>query len=90
MGPWSEDYKQGGWRCDKEKFDPEIFYIDASTHWLRPLRNLFGDLESICSMKGSSLPYYKEASSMTKSLIKFKSGVQGVFESILVPKSISG
>jgi len=73
MGPWSDDYKPGAWRCKNELFPHELFPLDSASHWLRPLYLLLGEFESVVGLMNPTLPYMK-GNTMVQALFKFKNG----------------
>lgn len=88
MGEWAVDYLPGSWRCDESKLPAASFTFDGGTHWIRPLRMWFGEVDSVVGMMGSSVPHMA-GPSMSQHVFKFTSGKVAGFESMLAPKAIS-
>ena len=45
----------GSWRCDESKLPAASFTFDGGTHWIRPLRMWFGEVERVTGLMGSAV-----------------------------------
>eukprot|EP00927_Polykrikos_kofoidii_P067367 TRINITY_DN62862_c0_g1_i1.p1 TRINITY_DN62862_c0_g1~~TRINITY_DN62862_c0_g1_i1.p1 ORF type:complete len:390 (+),score=66.10 TRINITY_DN62862_c0_g1_i1:78-1247(+) len=62
--------------------------FDAGFHWIRPLRMMIGDIESVVATAGKSFEKMNGAS-MVHALLRNAQGLTSTFEGILVPSAIS-
>eukprot|EP00494_Astrolonche_serrata_P010593 UN10661 len=56
--------------------------MDGGLHWIRPLRNLIGEIESVCSIQKSYLSDM-EGESLSHSLLKFENGHVGTLDCLV-------
>ena len=69
------------WRFIKEKSGGGVF-IDGGAHWIRPLRLMLGEVDTVIGSFGSHIPR-REVESYGQALIKFESGVVASFQAVL-------
>lgn len=69
------------WRFVREMSGGGVF-IDGGAHWIRPLRIMLGEIDSVIGSIGCHIPR-REVESYGQSLIKFKSGVVASFQAVL-------
>ena len=82
--PVGERFKADTWMCT----GGEGGLFDAMTHWIRPLRMWFGEIEKVVCMSADPLSRMRGPSSL-QALFRFVSGKSAVFEAVLAPHAIS-
>ena len=55
--------------------------IDGGAHWIRPLRMMLGEIDSVVAVSSRHIPEM-EGESLAHALVRFKSGVVGTFQAI--------
>lgn len=68
------------WRLDSQKTGGGIV-VDGSSHWIRPLRNWMGEVESVTAVIGH--PFTRmQGESQCQAIFRFESGKTAVFEAL--------
>ncbi len=68
------------WRLDSRKTGGGIV-IDGSSHWIRPLRNWMGEVESVTAVIG--YPFKRmQGESQCQAIFRFESGKTAIFEAL--------
>ena len=66
------------WRFDLSKAGGGIV-IDGGAHWIRPLRLLLGEIDSVVAVMGSHIPRM-EGESWSHALLRFETGLTATFD----------
>ena len=69
--PWRYNYEQRGGGIA----------IDGGAHWIRPMRMMLGEIESVSATTSRHIPEM-EGESLVHSLLRFESGVIGTFSAL--------
>ena len=69
--PWRFNYEQRGGGIT----------VDGGAHWIRPMRMMLGEIESVCAATSRHVPEM-EGESLAHSLLRFESGVIGTFSAV--------
>ena len=79
--PLESFYGEGAWRFDSAVATGGIC-VDTGSHWIRPLRMLLGEVESVVGVTGR--PFDAMAGeSLVRGLLRFESGVVAAIEGLL-------
>lgn len=71
-----------GWRKDKARAGGGVL-VDGGQHWIRPLREWFGEIDSVVAVTSRPLPEM-EGESAAKSLIQFRSGITATYSATVL------
>lgn len=89
--PFASDIKndpdEHNWRHNADRVGGGVL-VDGSSHWIRPLRMWFGEVDEVVGVTGHCTIKSMMGESMANALLRFKNGKYAEFEALLTEAAV--